>query len=283
MAVVPTILELAKALLGDYARLAIPAALLPATPEILAAELTKLVLGEVLKFGNVDITNITNDVVKEVEKQITALQNSLGIAANGVLGKSTLDALKNRCLRGLGGPVASVNPNAPANAGAPDFSGLHDFRYFVDGNWPSIDGVDVKTLFENAWISWQLVADIRCEMADSPEGANVLITSVSIDGAGNVLADATVGAGRGSFFPMTIRVDNNEQWTANKFQGVITHEIGHMLGLTHSSVNGQLMDPFYQQGIIEPQSEDTQRIQAIWGPSKGVIPPDVLIPLPPGF
>lgn len=283
MAVVTSILDLAKALLGDYAKLAIPAVLLPASPEILAAQLTKLVLGEVLKFGNVDITNITDDVLKEVKKQISELQNSLGIPANGVLGTNTLDALKNRCLRGIGVPIATVSPNAPANAGAPDFSGLHDFRYFLDGKWPEIDGVEVETLFENAWNSWQLVANIRCDTADTPEGANVLITSVSIDGAGNVLADATVGQGRGSFFPMTMRVDNNEQWTAKKFQGVITHEIGHLLGLHHSAVNGQLMDPFYQAGIIEPKPEDIQRIQDIWGQPKGVIPPGEIIDLPPGF
>ena len=146
-----------------------------------------------------------------------------------------------------------------------------------------IDGIPVAALIQDAWNAWQEVADISVDCVDAPENGNVVINFTKIDGNGKVLADATVGEGRGVFFRMVMRIDSDENWIATKFKGVITHEIGHMLGLHHSEVPRNLMNAFYQSDINEPKGDDISRVRQIWGASHGTIPPGEPIPLPPGI
>ncbi len=54
-------------------------------------------------------------------------------------------------------------------------------------------------------------------------------------------------------------------WTSSSFLAVATHEIGHSLGLRHTSVSGSLMEPFYNAAITTPQAEDIAGIRSIYG------------------
>lgn len=87
------------------------------------------------------------------------------------------------------------------------------------------------------------------------------------DGPGNTLAHA--------YFPQyggDAHFDDEEYWTINSYSGtnlfqVAAHELGHSLGLGHSSVRESLMAPFYQR--YKPQfnlhKDDILGIQALYG------------------
>ena len=101
------------------------------------------------------------------------------------------------------------------------------------------------------------------------------------DGPGNTLAHA--------YFPQyggDAHFDDEEYWTINSYSGtnlfqVAAHELGHSLGLGHSSVRESLMAPFYQR--YKPQfnlhKDDILGIQALYG--KRTEPPPTLPPLDP--
>jgi len=87
------------------------------------------------------------------------------------------------------------------------------------------------------------------------------------DGEGGTLAHA--------FFPIyggDAHFDDEEYWTVDKKWGTsllmsAAHELGHSLGLSHSSVNGALMAPFYR-GYEEDLSlgvDDIEGIEALYG------------------
>lgn len=92
------------------------------------------------------------------------------------------------------------------------------------------------------------------------------------DGPGNTLAHA--------FFPQyggDVHMDDEEYWTTNSYFGtnffqVAAHELGHALGLSHSSSRESLMAPFYRkyQPVFKLSKDDILGIQALYGKRKEV-------------
>lgn len=87
------------------------------------------------------------------------------------------------------------------------------------------------------------------------------------DGPGNTLAHA--------YFPQyggDAHFDDQEYWTVDSYTGtnifqVAAHELGHSLGLGHSSVREALMAPFYQKykPNFKLHADDVLGIQALYG------------------
>ncbi|XP_008828155.1 interstitial collagenase A-like [Nannospalax galili] len=96
------------------------------------------------------------------------------------------------------------------------------------------------------------------------------------DGPGNLLAHAfQPGPGIGG----DIHIDADETWTDNtddyNLFYIMAHEVGHSLGLFHSSDIGALMYPsysLYTEDYVMPQ-DDIDHIQALYGPSLNPIQP----------
>ena len=91
------------------------------------------------------------------------------------------------------------------------------------------------------------------------------------DGPGNTLAHA--------FFPSSggdIHFDEDEAWAAGtedvppanskSLLAVAVHEIGHSLGLKHSSVPNAIMKPLYQtSNSVQLGDDDVRGIQSLYG------------------
>ncbi|MEX2174211.1 MAG: matrixin family metalloprotease [Pirellulaceae bacterium] len=159
-----------------------------------------------------------------------------------------------------------------------DFRKL-EIRYFID-RLPLIASSNPRRLLEQAWQSWMLVCGLVATECDSEDVANVVVTTQQIDGPSNVLADAHVGPPER--VRLELRFDKDEIFDEFRFEATACHEIGHLLGLSHTPTPGQLMNS--SLGILKaPQAEDGQRAAAIWGVAPSPIPvfgPVVLAPVP---
>ncbi|XP_064105369.1 matrix metalloproteinase-20-like [Macrobrachium nipponense] len=87
------------------------------------------------------------------------------------------------------------------------------------------------------------------------------------DGPGGTLAHAYPPAGGGD-----IHFDDAEEWTIDSHDGtnlfrVAVHEIGHSLGLSHSTVPSAIMFKYYQkyQRNFKLDQDDVSGIQALYG------------------
>ncbi|RXF69716.1 matrixin family metalloprotease [Arcticibacter tournemirensis] len=96
------------------------------------------------------------------------------------------------------------------------------------------------------------------------------------DGIGGVLAHTLGGPPPNSFgdFAGDIHFDDSEIWVLNTrdnntqpidLMTVAAHEIGHLLGLDHTSVNGSLMEAIYTGSHRFLGSDDIAGIQSLYG------------------
>lgn len=174
-----------------------------------------------------------------------------------------------------------------------------------DPTWFTGSTVDLSTFLSfdyaavlrqafNAWssvanIDFVQVADGGGDMGAGPT-AMIRISGGYIDGrpssGSSVLASAwsppTNGTAQAGPLNGDIDFDSGEGsfWTASSFLAVATHEIGHALGLGHTSVGASLMNPYYNPAITTPQADDVAGIAAIYGGRNVVVANQVLVGTP---
>ena len=148
--------------------------------------------------------------------------------------------------------------------------GKMDIKYAIHGRDGDLDKEVWDRQFNLAFKSWERVTPIKFTQVDTIDEHDIHITTGGYEddsrfgSLGGILAWAQLP--RGSKFNGTLitKFDIAEEWTLHKLLAVASHEVGHLLGLRHSANKRALMYP-YIGNICEPQSEDIQRIQELYG------------------
>ena len=161
---------------------------------------------------------------------------------------------------------------------------------FFSGSTVSLSSVfsfDYVSVFTQAFEAWSAVANIDfVQVADGGgnfgvgNSAYIRIGTGYIDGNYNVLArafyPATAGNAQNYAYSGDMVFDSGESsfWTANSLLAVATHEIGHAIGLGHSSISSAIMAPYYNSSIKTPQADDIAGARAIYGAADAPAPSD---------
>ncbi|XP_010278837.1 PREDICTED: metalloendoproteinase 2-MMP-like [Nelumbo nucifera] len=136
----------------------------------------------------------------------------------------------------------------------------------------------LRSICSRAFSRWQQVSHFTFEEVQNGAASDIVIgfhrgdhgDGYSFDGRGGTLAHAfapTVGR---------FHYDADESWSTNPQPGmfdlesVAVHEIGHLLGLGHSSVPEAIMYPSIPDGAVKRNlhGDDVQGIRALYGLSK---------------
>jgi hypothetical protein len=171
-----------------------------------------------------------------------------------------------------------------------------EVNYYFINDTSKLEGDTEREVIRQAFALWAAQTPLKFTEVSSDSGADIVIGWASgdhgdgdpFDGPGDVLAHAS--------FPnpyddsqVFLHIDNDEHWVNSDTQDVdmltvAAHEIGHTLGLAHSSVRNALMYPSYSGPHRFLSEDDIAGVQELYGvasdpppapeaPSQGATPP----------
>ncbi|XP_059648935.1 metalloendoproteinase 2-MMP-like [Cornus florida] len=248
--------------------------------------------------NNSSSANFTDDFDDALESAIKTYQLNFNLNATGLLDEPTI----NQLLRPRCGNADIVNGTSSMNSGkAPSSAGslhLHTVAHysFFPGTprWPA-SNTDltygflpenqltdtVKAVFARAFQRWSAVIPMTFTETSSFNNADIRIGFFSGDHGDGEPFDGVLGTLAHAFSPPSGRfhLDGDENWvvdgdvtassvvSAVDLESVAVHEIGHLLGLGHSSVEEAIMYPTIASGTrrVELAGDDIQGIQVLYG------------------
>jgi hypothetical protein len=163
--------------------------------------------------------------------------------------------------------------------------------YSIENYLPNISKTDFEAVVDQAFQNWAQLGNIQINRATTGD-ADIVISTGSgpqsnFDGPGGILAWAYLPTG--SDAQLLMEFDLAENWTVTpgssgvQIANVACHEFGHLMGLSHSTMQSALMAPYYNVAIATPQSQDDiPRFVARYGTKTPGSPPvsPPLIPTP---
>lgn len=158
--------------------------------------------------------------------------------------------------------------------------------YYIENTSAHLSATVCEQAIDNAFNTWQSNstlsftrvyssdADIKVKWATGNHG-----DGHPFDGQYGVLAHAFYPYPSGGSYAGQLHFDDDENWSVNgtgiDVESVALHEIGHLLGISHSTISTAVMYPYYSNIKRELDSDDIEAIWNLYGNSCSISGPTV--------
>lgn len=214
-------------------------------------------------------------------KALALYQKRHGLPETGILDQVTADMLNQpRC------GVPDIAPRGYFSIGA-NFvligcsyqAQIRTLSYAFTNSTGDIPGDNERDAIRRAMATWETATNVSFVEVQPNTNPDLTYSwhtgdhgdGASFDGPGNTLAHAFYPPSCGGRHAGTCHFDEDERWNIGHVAGrfdletVALHEIGHLLGLAHSTVAGSVMFPNYGGERRSLTADDLAGIETIYG------------------
>lgn len=158
--------------------------------------------------------------------------------------------------------------------------------YYIENTSTHLSATVCEQAIDNAFYTWQSYSTLSFTRVYSSD-ADIKVKWVTgnhgdghpFDGQNNILAHAFYPYPSGGSFAGQLHFDDDENWSVNgtgiDVESVALHEIGHLLGISHSTISTAVMYPYYSTIKRELDSDDKEAIWDLYGYICSILGPTV--------
>lgn len=238
------------------------------------------------RFGYLSVLdkNFTDVFDSEMQSAVVLYQKKLGLPITGKLDSDTISSIMSpRC--GVSDTEHKIHTTKRYSYfyGKPRWDRLSPltltYSFSKSNMIDYISLSDIKDVFKRSFSRWSSVIPVNFTEIDEYEIANIRISFYSGDHGDGQPFDGVLGVLAHSFSPENgrLHLDAAETWAVDfktvkskvavDLESVATHEIGHILGLAHTSVKEAVMYPSLSPRTkkVDLKVDDVEGIQKLYG------------------